>query len=189
MIIQAYDNLPSTPAAINMVICHAIAVSDATTFKSYMSRMQDFASSQAENKDPIVERALTLMNQDDIDTAKSQVKASLSTWRNASSWSKLALMAVTTEMRNMMCDALSTALMSNRQILAFDLIAYARKRNINLAINEACLAHLIKSEEYMLLEDLMNANCYIQVTFSQANKSQREALKEMWQRVKYISVD
>jgi hypothetical protein len=67
-------------------------------------------------------------------------------------------LAATTSMRNMLNDALAYAIDNARQPIAFDLIEYAKRMRIQIAITEHTLATLIFNTQFSIIEDLINKN-------------------------------
>ena len=75
-------------------------------------------------------------------------------------------LAATKSMRNMVNEALAYAVDNARQPIAFDLIEYAKRMRMTLAITEHTLATLIFNTQFRIIEDLINTNTLLQVSTS-----------------------
>ena len=72
----------------------------------------------------------------------------------------------------MLNDALAYAIDNARQPIAFDLIEYAKRMKLQIAVTEYTLATLIFNTQFTIIEDLINKNTLLQV--NTGNRSVKE---------------
>ena len=55
------------------------------------------------------------------------------------------------------------AIKTQRESIAFDMIEYSKEKGFTLLIREQEMLILIKSDMFLLIEDLINANCFFMI--------------------------
>lgn len=55
------------------------------------------------------------------------------------------------------------AIKTQRESIAFDLIEYSKEKGFTLLIREQEILILIKASMFLLIEDLVNANCFFMI--------------------------
>jgi len=116
-----------------MVICHAFATGDQPTLSTYLQKMKNHTGATAE-------RALSLfetVNNGPMSFSKSP--------------------------RSIWNDAVSFAIENEFWSIVFDLIDHARKVGFQLGISERSLARLVASEQFQIIEDLINGHALLQI--------------------------
>jgi hypothetical protein len=141
---EPYEDLGRKSAYLNMVICHAIAQSDELTFGKFIRKMQIVAARK--DADDAAKRTVKLLGDVPFREARQLVDRR--------------------DMRACMNDALSFAIETRRETIAFDLINFSNENAFAITFCEKAMQLMVKGDMFSLIEDLINAHAMFSITIA-----------------------